>query len=190
MPLQLTQLDTTYPPTWDGTPHPDVAVLVDALTALRYMEGQDKVNYKTWQRSEGDLFKRDIVSFKNLKDLTDYIGSRNGLLFNSPAYAVAPSTELVLSVPGVSNFNSHYVVAAGAHIRIGAASANTGVRIVNTNGEAVVNTVTTLTEVEFFATTIEDRGADIADPLRLELFNEGATDVVLAGWVALLPKTY
>ena len=95
MPLSLQQIDSNYPPTWPGTPATGVPYVNDPSSAsggtgLRFINGQDPVNYFTHQRSEGDLFKRDLEVYKGIKQLTDYIGSRTGIILNLPATILEP----------------------------------------------------------------------------------------------------
>ena len=95
MPLRIYQLDTNYPPTWQGTAAQGVTPLTDPATAsggtgVRFVNGQDPVNYFTYQRVEGDLFKRDLELLGSEQKIVDYMGSRTGISLNIPATLLEP----------------------------------------------------------------------------------------------------
>lgn len=191
MPIAYNLLDTVFPPTWDGTsPVPLGDEVLDASSALRTTAGDDWQNYFTSQRAEGDLFKRDVLLSMGLKQVVDYLATRAGLLFNFPSAFVAPNTEAWINTPGIANFSSYYLVALGATIQAGLASANTGVRAINTNTSIEIDSCTTQTGVKFLAANITDRGPAVSFPIQIKAFNDSADDVVFSSWALVVPKTY
>lgn len=64
----------------------------DAITKLRWIDNQDKVNYFTSQRVQGDLFWRDLWLDAQLNALVDFVGLKTGLTFNGPLTRIKSST--------------------------------------------------------------------------------------------------
>jgi len=196
MSLALIELDTNYPPTWEGTEWSAITPVNANYTKLRPTEGQDPVNYQTYQKSQGDLFHRDLALQQNIQKLADYLEQTNGMVISCPTTMLAPSTELDIGALYKGDFNFYKVVAASASVRFGSSSADTGVRVRHTaydGGGSLIGTrevageVTTTKgsvyrnqEPSHFSTNI------VQTPI-ITIYNDSASFVGMSGWVALVP---
>jgi len=99
MPIPIRRLDANYPPVWTPPPDGEQAVtdgFDEPTTALRETEGQDPINYFTRQRVEGDLFNRDLASEVNVSKLRNFLSTRTGLTYNTPAVRLRGGDALLL----------------------------------------------------------------------------------------------
>jgi hypothetical protein len=94
MPIITVELDNMFPPTWQATGGhvlPEGAnTYTDPTTAVRWIVGNDKLNYWNFQRALGDLFARDFALSENIDALNDYLNTNTGICFNMPVTQVWP----------------------------------------------------------------------------------------------------
>lgn len=119
MPVLKKPLHNTPPPTWtnpDGVTAPPDGSVVDTTTSLRWIVGEDFMNYHTSQRYQGDLFYRDIRLDDQMNGVIDFLGERTGLTFNQPATELLPGKHVCLGQFTVVTEPNMYVVALEAKV--------------------------------------------------------------------------
>lgn len=155
MPLAFIQLDTTYPPTWEATwgrtpayaGDPGTPV-VDPDTAVEFITGEDKVNYFTSQRYQGDLFKRDVIINNAIRSIIDYLSTRTGPVLSLPDTTLWPNSFLTLGhlrFTAAQNPSGAYVVGGLVRRVSGAADEDCVMRIVDMSDASVLATVASST---------------------------------------------
>ncbi len=206
MPFILIPIDSQYPPTWEsvssGVPVADYDV-TDADSVLRPTEGQDRTNYFTQQRWQGDLFKRDILLAKQVKQLLDFLSSRSGVCFNTPDVAIQPLTWVTIGrmrLDATQHPAGGWLV--GAMVRylgtsfplVGSPGAgNCRLDVVATdNTVAATAAASASADVNIFlASAITDRGTEIAaseaaEEYELRVYNTHATGAIVASAAVIL----
>jgi hypothetical protein len=193
MPFTFLPLDNQYPATWDdtGKTRLDSPPVLDVDTAVRYTLGQDWQNYFTRQRTEGDLFHRDLVAYQAISKILNYLGTRAGLVYNVPVTVLRPSKHLVIAPLGntltsVEDFTGFYVVAAMARKKVD--SGNCGLRL-KVSGGATLYTASTDTTI-FEVADISTRGSEITgSDIEAQLYNDHVSVTAeVGGFIAIAPK--
>jgi len=194
--INLVTLDTQYPPVWSGTAVSGVTPAVDATTALRHTTGDDKVNYFTRQRSEGDLFNRDLANFKMLKELIDHLSTRGGLTFTTPQVSLTTGTHLSLGRFGglPSEVPEYFVAGLGCFLLAGGTNGSVGVRIVKVSDASLLIGATAKDSITWDGSTpvapTDLRGTELdgTDPMEAQIYNESGGTVIAQGFAIVRPR--
>jgi hypothetical protein len=197
MPFPITRLDNVFPPTWEsvwGGTHPEpYDPHIDSESRVRFITGEDPVNYFTAQRFQGDLFKRDILQSQSIRRIIDYLASRNGYFYNIPSVTLAPNTYIPLgAMMSTEQIEGYYLVAYVCNIHYGAIS-DIELRVIDQDTGAVLG---------FFNPTgnqniswavslaqIDGKRGKLVDNFEIRLYNKGSSDIITAqASVILSPK--
>jgi hypothetical protein len=170
--IEVTTLNNMFPPTWDGDQAPLDSINTEnsVESELRHFRGHDFFNYWTMQRTEGDLFKRDLILSQDIRAIVNLLSSRFGNSIDSGdvvlPYHPLGSYHTVgrIYIPS-GQFVGGWVNALGVRgIKFSGSGVASDVSlvVVEVNGSGVaIDTITDATSTVWFASNITDRGVQI-----------------------------
>lgn len=198
-PFQLTPLDNVVPPVWEaiyGGVNPEDVPVIDEATRLRPTTGSDPVNYFVRQRSEGDLFKRDLVLQGTIRGIADYLAARQGLTYSLPMIRIPSETSVAFGSAAVTaEIDGYWVVGYTINIATtsGFSASSVELQIVNTITSAVLYSRTaTARATQVWAVSQNAvsgfRGQFLSEPLEFRLLNNSGISLVLSASLVMSPK--
>jgi hypothetical protein len=197
MPFPITRLDNVFPSTWEsvwGGEHPEpYDPYIDSESRVRFINGDDPVNYFVAQRFQGDLFKRDLLQSQSIKRIIDYLAARKGYFYNIPSITLAPNTYIPIgAMMSTEQIEGYYLVAYVCNIHYGVLS-DIELRIVDQDSGAVLGFFTPSGEQNISwavnVSQISGRRGKLIDNFEIRLYNTGTTDIITAqASVILSPK--
>lgn len=193
--IDVVLLNTQAPPTWDGTPISGIAVSLDTTTQHRHIVGSDKLNYFNFQRSEGDLFNRDLANFKSLQTLVDHLSTRGGIVFSVPQVSLLANSHIPIGRFGglAVEVPNYYLVGIGCYLQGGGTNGSVGVRIVKVSDSSSLASSTAKDEIEWAVSSLApttSRGTTLsgANAMEAQLYNDSGVTVVAQGFAIVRPK--
>jgi len=197
MPFPITRLDNVFPPTWEsvwGGIHPEpYDPYIDSESRVRFISGNDPVNYFTAQRFQGDLFKRDILQSQSIRRIIDYLASRNGYFYNIPSITLAPNTYIPLgAMMSTEQIEGYYLVAYVCNIQYGSIG-DVEIRIIDQDNGAVLSFFNPAGNQNISwavnLAQIEGKRGKVVDNFEIRLYNKGTSDIITTqASVILSPK--
>lgn len=199
-PFPLKPMNNVFPATWEaisGGIHPEpYSPVLDSDSALRATLANDFVNYFVRQRTEGDLFKRDVILQQSLKALSDYLSSRRGLNFNIPSVSLAPDTCISLgSLTETTQILGYWVVGFSINVReplTGWATNEIKIEVLNnTSNDILFSAILASRKTQVWTVsqnTIDGfRGPFLTGDLRFRLSNESGVRIAASASIILAP---
>ncbi len=150
------QLDTNLPPTWvrpsDATYNlpAGLSAHTDPDSKLRSIVRQDVFHYFTYQRAQGDLFKRDLILQQQVNLLASNLG---GLTFSIPTTRVAPGKHISLPVLKGGAFAAINLKVIGC-TTTGTTSSSYRMELVDLLVNQIVYTVTSVTRLVSYPSAV------------------------------------
>jgi hypothetical protein len=197
MPFPITRLDNVFPATWEsvwGGEHPEpYDPYIDSESRVRFVNGEDPVNYFVSQRFQGDLFKRDLLQSQSIRRIIDYLAARKGYFYNIPSVSLAPNTYIPLgAMMSTYQIEGYYLVAYACNVHYGSLS-DIELRIVDQDSGAVLGLFSPTGNQNLSwsvnVSQINGRRGKLIDNFEIRLYNTGSTDVITAqASVVLSPK--
>jgi len=197
MVIPLIRLDNVFPATWEsvwGGIHPEpYDPYLDSESRVRFIDGQDPVNYFTAQRFQGDLFKRDLLQAETSRRIIDYLSARQGYFFNIPSVTLQPDTYIPLgAMMGTDQIEGYYLVAYVCNVDYGLIS-DIELRIVDQDTGAVLSHFNPTGEQNLVwavgTSRINNERGKLVDNFEIRLYNKGCEDLVtVQAGVVLSPK--
>jgi hypothetical protein len=191
MPFQLRRLDTRIPATWDGTDEFELDPHVDDDTWLRASVGEDKTNYFSFQRPQGDLFKRDLISEQNLRNMANFLATRTGLRYGGAAVRLGIADALILGRVTIPAATPRWYVVGGELKNITDAVVGASLEVMR-DSDSVVIWSTTSYGTTFAAAALTDRGPLLVagQTYTFRLINGTGAKKIFSGSILVQPRTY
>lgn len=197
MVIPFIRLDNVFPATWEsvwGGIHPEpYDPYIDSESRVRFISGQDPVNYFTSQRFQGDLFKRDLLQAEVARRIIDYLSARQGYFFNIPAITLQPDTYIPLgAMMNTDQIEGYYLVAYVCNIDYGAIG-DVELRIVDQDTGTVLSHFNPTGEQNLVwavgTSRVNNERGKLVDNFEVRLYNKGCDDIITAqASVILSPK--
>jgi hypothetical protein len=197
MPFPITRLDNVFPATWEsvwGGEHPEpYDPYIDSESRVRFVNGEDPINYFVAHRFQGDLFKRDILQSQSIRRIIDYLAARKGYFYNIPSITLAPNTYIPIgAMMSTEQIEGYYLVAYVCNVHYGALS-NIELRVIDQDTGSVLSNFIPIggrnVSWAVNVSQIQDRRGKLIDNFEIRLYNKGTTDIITAqASVILSPK--
>lgn len=187
MAIEKFPLNNQAPPTWsnaDGSAPVPPGDVTETATKLRHIDNQDRLNYFTSQRYQGDLFYRDWRLDTQINGVIDYLATKTGLTYNLPLAEIHTGKYAVLARFTVP-FPNLICVAAQCTAE-GGPSADVLIALVRVSDDFVYFSCTSAALFAQDGATLVPSGVEVE--LRVSN-NSGAAQRVQASMV-LQPRTY
>ena len=197
MVIPLIRLDNVFPALWEtvwGGLHPEpLDPYVDSESRVRFIDGQDPVNYWVNQRFQGDLFKRDLLQAEVSRRIIDYLSARQGYFFSIPAVTLQPDTYIPIgAMMSTDQIEGYYLSAYVCNVDYGVL-ADIEVRIVDLDTGDVLSHFTPSGDQNLQwavgTSRINNERGKLVDNFEIRLYNTGCDDLVtVQASVILSPK--